>query len=225
MFGLQENFFVQSGDMDEVNNHRDITSKMDIEDTMDVLTPHHVVLLASREEHMLEMETDTDADQDHGSPREQPARKEHSDDLVGDPSNPVHFLIGADHIDTHGAHVSVTPIRMAHAPVISPFGTPTSRVGFPSTAGPFRVAGVMTEKDVDLATNVECTALSGGGFQQDELPPMESKDVLELIFHTAKDYRRAWIVSSLDVRKTQRITYELERDIYNIDTFQAYFEG
>ena len=66
MFGLQVNSFVQSGNMDEANNHRDIASKMDIEDIMDVLTPHLVVPLAYREE---PIETDADADQDPGSPR------------------------------------------------------------------------------------------------------------------------------------------------------------
>ena len=49
MLGLQVNSFVQTRDMDEANNHRDIASKMDIEDIIDVLTTHPVVPLVSRE--------------------------------------------------------------------------------------------------------------------------------------------------------------------------------
>ena len=45
------------------------------------------------------------------------------------------------------------------------------------------------------------------------------------VFDTAKDYRRARIVSTIDVRGTQQIAYELERDLHNIDVFRAYFEG
>ena len=119
----------------------------------------------------------------------------------------------------------MTPIRVVHASVISPFETPTSRVGFPSTTGPSRAAGVMTENNVDLATNIKCTASSGRGSQQAELPTTEGRDVLELIFDTAKDYRRARIVSSLDICETQRIIYELEKNVHNIDILQAYFDG
>ena len=178
MLGLQVNSFVQSGDMDKANNHKDIASKMDIENIMDVLTPHLVVPLAYIEE---PMETDADADQDPGSPREQPAQQEHSSGLVRDPNNQVQFLLGADYVETQEGHENVTPIRAVHTPVMSPFETPTSRVGFPSTAGSSRAAGLMAENDVDVAADVGCTASSGGGSQQAELPPMEGKDVLELI--------------------------------------------
>ena len=61
-------------------------------------------------------------------------------------------------------HVNVTPIRVPHTPIFSPFESPTSRVGFPSTAGPSHDVGIIVEKDVDLATEVGCTASSGGGF-------------------------------------------------------------
>lgn len=62
MLGLQVNTFVELTDMDEASNHRNIASRMDIEDIMDVLTPHPVVPLASREEAMHEMETESDGD-------------------------------------------------------------------------------------------------------------------------------------------------------------------
>ena len=45
------------------------------------------------------------------------------------------------------------------------------------------------------------------------------------VFDTAKDYRRAQITSSANSREAQRIAYELERDLHNIDVFQNYFEG
>ena len=111
------------------------------------------------------METESDGDQEPNSPRDQPSQQEHTGGFFKDPANPIAFLLGADHGDTHGAHVNVTPIRVAQTLVASPFGTPTSRVGFPSTAGPSCAAGVMAEKDVDLATDAGCTALSGGASQ------------------------------------------------------------
>ena len=40
------------------------------------------------------------------------------------------------------------------------------------------------------------------------------------VFDMAKDYRKARIVSTIDVRGTQRITYELERDL----TILIYFK-
>ena len=39
----------------------------------------------------------------------------------------------------------------------------------------------MAENDVDLATQAGCIALFGGGSQHAKLPPMEDRDVLELI--------------------------------------------
>ena len=62
MLGLQVNSFVKPSDYDDANSHRVIASKMDIEDIVDVLTPHHVVPLASREEAMPGMETDPEDD-------------------------------------------------------------------------------------------------------------------------------------------------------------------
>ena len=44
------------------------------------------------------------------------------------------------------------------------------------------------------------------------------------VFDTAKDCRRVQITSSVDFRDAQRIVYELERDLHNIDVFQNYFE-
>ena len=52
MLGLQVNYFVGPSDYDDANSHSGIASKMDIKDIVDVLTPHPVVPLASREEAM-----------------------------------------------------------------------------------------------------------------------------------------------------------------------------
>ena len=190
MLGLQVNSFVEFTDMDEANNHRDIASRMDIEDIMDVLTPHPVVPLASRDEAMHEVETESDDDQDPGSPREQHFQQEDTGGPSRDPSYPFAFLLGADHAETQGARANVTPIRVAQTPAASPFGTPTSRVGFPSTAGPSRVAGAMAEKEMDVEPDAGCTASSGGASQQAELPPMEGRDVLELILRPNLDLYR-----------------------------------
>lgn len=44
------------------------------------------------------------------------------------------------------------------------------------------------------------------------------------VFDTAKEYRKARIVSSMDYRGPQQIANELQRDLHNIDVFQTYFE-
>ena len=178
MLGLQVNSFVDVCDFDEAKSHRIFASKMDIEDIMDVLTPHPVVPLASRNEVMLGLETDTDGDQDPSFPIELPTTQENLHSLVRDPVSNV-FLLGTDHIDTQ--ETDATPLKDTHAPILSSFGTPTSRVGFPSTAGLSSVLGSIAQKDVDLATEAGWTASSGGGSQHAELPPMEGRDVLELI--------------------------------------------
>jgi hypothetical protein len=118
--------------MDEANFYRVIASKMDIKDIMDVLNPHHVEPLASRNEEMSGMETDTDSDHDSTSPREQPAKHGPLRSLVCDVIHPNVFLLGTDHMDTEETHANVTPIGVPHTPILSPLGTPTSRVGFPS---------------------------------------------------------------------------------------------
>ena len=177
MLGLQVNSFVDVCDYDEAKSHRVIASKMDIQDIMDVLTPHHVVPLASRNESTHGLDTDSDGDQDPSSPVKQPTTQENLHSLDRDPISNI-FLLGTDYMDTEETHVTVTPLRV---PVISSFGTPTSRVGFPSTAGPSSAPGSIAEKDVDLATEAGCTASSGGGSQHAELPPMQGRDMLELI--------------------------------------------
>jgi hypothetical protein len=52
-----------------------------------------------------------------------------------------------------------------------------------------------------------------------------AKTNANFVFDSAKYYWKARIVSTIDVRGTQRIAYELERNLHNIDIFQAYFEG
>ena len=44
------------------------------------------------------------------------------------------------------------------------------------------------------------------------------------VFDTAKDYRKVRITSSMDSQGAQRIAYELERDLHNIDVFQNYLK-
>ena len=39
------------------------------------------------------------------------------------------------------------------------------------------------------------------------------------VFDTAKDYRRARIVSSMDSQGAQRIAYKLQKNLHNIDVF------
>ena len=164
MLGLQVNSFVDVCDNDDAKAHRVIASKMNIQDIMDVLSPQLVVPLASRNEAMPEIETDTDEDQDTNSPKERPTTHEDLHSLIREPTTNI-FLLGTDHMDTQDTHVVVTPLKVPHAPVLSSFGTPTSRVGFPSTAGPSHVVGIIAEKDVELATEAGCTASSRGGSQ------------------------------------------------------------
>lgn len=62
MLRLQVNHFVDVCDYDDAKAHRVIAFKMDILDTVNVLSPHLMMLLASRNEAMHEMETDSDGD-------------------------------------------------------------------------------------------------------------------------------------------------------------------
>ena len=41
------------------------------------------------------------------------------------------------------------------------------------------------------------------------------------VFDTAKYYRRARIVSSMDSRRAQQMAYDMKRDLHNIDVFQT----
>lgn len=171
MLGLQMNSFVDVCDYDETKSHRVIASKMDIQDIMDVLIPHHVVSLASRNESTYGLDTDSEGDHDPSSLIKQPTIQENLHSLDRDPISNI-FLLGTDYMDTQETQVTVTPLKVPHAPVISSFGTPTSRVGFSSTAGPSCASRSIAEKDVDLAIEAGCTASSGGGSQHAELPPM-----------------------------------------------------
>jgi hypothetical protein len=85
MLGLQVNSFVGSGDIDECKDHRKLAKKMDLNDFMGILTPHHVVPLASRDEPSHATEWGSDGDEDPVSPREQPARQEDLPGLVRHP--------------------------------------------------------------------------------------------------------------------------------------------
>jgi len=184
MLGLQVNSFVGSGDIKNCREHRKIAEKMDINDFMDIITPHHVVPLASREEPSHAPEWGSDGDEDPMSPRGQPARQEDLPDLVRHPVDRVAYLLGEDDKDAEEAQPNVTPIRVPHnTPILSPFGTPTSRVGLLSTAGPSRATRLMAERDADLTAETGCTASSGGGepIEHASIQPMEGKDVLELI--------------------------------------------
>jgi len=195
MLGLQVNSFVGAGDMDECKDHRKLAEKMDLNDFLDIITPHPVVPLATREEPSHAGGWGSDGDDDAMSPRGQPSRQEDLPDLARHPMDCVAYLLGEDDMDAKEAQPNVTPIRVPHTtPSQSPFGTPTSRVGLPSTAGPSRAARLMAERDADLAAETGCTASSGGGEPSEHaapLPPMDPRDMLELISRPDIDSYRA----------------------------------
>src|ERR1700680_4470923 len=99
MLGLHVNSIVEDSDYDDAHTQKIIASKMDIQDIIDVLTPHVVVPLASREEAMPGMETDPEEDKDPSSPRAQPSTHEPLHGLVRDPINPSVILLGTDDTD------------------------------------------------------------------------------------------------------------------------------
>ena len=195
MLGLQVNSFVGAGDMDECKDHRKLAEKMDLNDFLDIITPHPVVPLATREEPSHAGGWGSDGDDDAMSPRGQPSRQEDLPGLARHPVDRVAYLLGEDDMDAEEAQPNVTPIRVPHTtPSQSPFGTPTSRVGLPSTAGPSRAARLMAERDADLAAETGCTGSSGGGEPSEQaapLPPMEGRDMLELISRPDIDSYRA----------------------------------
>ena len=172
------NSFVDDCDYDDAKAHRVIAFKIDILDSMNVISSKPVVSLASRNEAIPETNSDADEDEDPNFPNEMPTTDE--DNFVRDPTT-TFFLLGIDHMDMQDTHAIDPPMRVIDAPLLSPIRTPTSRVGFPSTAGPSRAAGGMGEKNEELATEVRFTASSGGGSEHTDLLPMESRDVLELL--------------------------------------------
>lgn len=135
MLGLQVNTYVGTGDYDDAANHRVLASKLDIMDIVDLLSPQPVRPIAVREEGM----PDLDVSDDEAGPS---SRREEADSEEEDAPNPSTglFLLGAEEEeDERQRHVNVTPLAVPDARP-SPFGTPTSRVGFPSTARPSRMA-------------------------------------------------------------------------------------
>ena len=78
--------------------------------------------------------------------------------------------------------VNVTALAVPD-PRPSIFGTPTSRVGFPSTARPSRTADPKLEPaaEVEPAPECGCTTSSGGDSYQLPLPPMGGEDMLQLL--------------------------------------------
>ena len=167
ILGLQVNSFVHDCDYDDAKAHKIIASKIDILDIMNVIFPQHVVPLTSQNEAIPEMDSDADEDEDPNFPNELPTTNE--DNFVRDPTTTI-FLLGTDHMDTQDTHAIDPPMRVIDAPLLSPFGTPTSRVGFPSTAGPSRAAGGMGEKIRSLQQKPDAQHLPGEGLNTQTSP-------------------------------------------------------
>lgn len=106
------------------------------------------------------METNTDGNQDPNSPTEWPTIHEDLHSLVCDPTIGL-FILGADHMNSHETHVTVTPLKVPHAPILSLFGTPTCRVGFFSTAGPSCIAGLWQRRMWSLRQKLGAQLLLG----------------------------------------------------------------
>ena len=87
------------------------------------------------------METYNDRDHDPNSSTERPMTHKDLYSLVRDSTTSLVFL-GDDHMDMQETHDTIIPLKVPHAPILSPFETPTSRVGFPSTVGPSCVVGL-----------------------------------------------------------------------------------
>lgn len=162
MFGLQVNSFMDICNYDDAMAHMIIASKMDI---MNVFSSEPLVSLASWNEVIHEMETNTDGNQDPNSPTEWPTIHDDLHSLVCDPTIGL-FILGADHMNSHETHVTVTPLKVPHAPILSLFGTPTCRVGFFSTAGPSCIAGLWQRRMWSLRQKLGAQLLLGGGLNK-----------------------------------------------------------
>ena len=186
MLGLQVNTYVAARDHDDARHHRVMASKMDIHDIADILSPVAVAPIAVREEGMPDLEQDSDGEAGPSSPREAPVAQE---EAAPDPTAPL-YILGADEEEAHA--VNNAPFFEPH-PRPSPYGTPTSRVGLPSTAR----SPVEEERQQERAAPVEpaaeggCTASSGGEECELPLPPLRGEDMLQALQRPRVEQYRA----------------------------------
>ena len=166
ILGLQVNSFVDDCDYDDAKAHMVIASKIDILDIINVISPQHVVPLASQNEAIPEIDSDADEDEDPNFPNEMPTTNE--DNFVRDPTTTI-FLLGTDHMDTQDTHAIDPPMRVIDAPSLSFWDSHIS-CWIPFHCGSVSCCWGYGRKDKELATEVGCTASSGGGSQYTDLP-------------------------------------------------------
>ena len=133
MLGMQVNTYIPAGDYSEAVNHRRIASKMDIIDIIDIVTPQTVLPIAVRDENMPDLDQSSDEEAGPSLPKEALAAQDEPRDLSAGL-----YILGTDEAEAH--IVNNAPFAVPE-PRPSPFGTPTSRVGFLSTS-PRRVLHV-----------------------------------------------------------------------------------
>ena len=131
---------------------------------------------------MPDLEQDSDGETWPASPREAPAAEE---EAAPDPSAAL-FILGADEEEAHV--VNNASFAESH-PRPSPYGTPTSCVGLPSTARSPREAEPQPERaaPVEPMTEGGCTTSSGGEECELPLPPMQGEDMLQLLLRPKVD--------------------------------------
>ena len=175
MLGLVVNSFVETSDYDEANVHRSQASKMDILDILPSLAVRSVTPLASRTE-TAAMDTDSDTE---AGPSNTPRAQTPPDNVVRDPLTGLYILGVSQHHDED-----------AHVTIDTPFGTPTSRVGLPSTLLP-SMRGQLRDRDGAGPSRGDDFSASSG---EEETPPARTQlpaiDVLDMRSRPSLDLYR-----------------------------------
>ncbi len=186
MLGLQVNTYVLAGDYGEAVSHRRIASKMDIADIADILSPQRVAPIASREAGMSEDDSD-----DEAGPSSHCEPSGARDEVAPDPTSGL-FLLGEQEEEVEEEEEEEEDIPVP-VPRPSPFGTPTSRVGLPSTSRPPRASAPepVPSAQVEPAQEGGCTASSGGEECELPLPPLRGDELMQVLERPRVDQYRA----------------------------------
>ena len=154
MLGLVVNTFIETSDYVDCVIHRENASKMDLVDILTMIGVRSVTPLASRSE-ATAMEADSEA-----GPSTTPRAQTPMEDAAGDPATGLYILGVSEGVEQEG-------------PVHTPYGTPTSRVGLPSTAFHTPRAAIQTSGGAGPSRMEDSSASS----EEEATPPSRTPDL------------------------------------------------
>ena len=175
-----------AGDYSEAVNHRTIASKMDIMGIIDIVTPQTVLPIAVQYANMPDLDQSSDEEVGPSSPRQTPAAQD--EPAPARDLSAGLYILGTDEAEAH--IVNNAPFAVPE-PRPSPFGTPTSRVGFPSTSRPPRPTELERQREAEVQPAQEGAASSGGEECELPLPPLRGEDMLQALQRPRVEQYRA----------------------------------